>query len=108
MILRAKQIFDKVYLDRPEPSDFIEFVAQSIKRELVNKLIDALEDDKLYIIQLSKPEIHEETYFNEMGYRQNLFHEELVQCKNCRRNFLGVINLETNLVIMDSVRMEGS
>lgn len=27
MILRAEQIFDKVYLDRERPSDFIEFVA---------------------------------------------------------------------------------
>lgn len=37
MILRAEQIFDKVYLDRENPSDFIKFVAEGIKRELVNK-----------------------------------------------------------------------
>lgn len=26
MVLRAKQIFDKAYLDREHPSDFIEFI----------------------------------------------------------------------------------
>lgn len=30
MVLRAKQVFDKVYLDREHPSDFIKFVADSI------------------------------------------------------------------------------
>lgn len=89
MIIHARQVFDKLYIDREQPSDFIEFIAHRIKRELVNKLMDALKEDKLYIVQLSKPESHnhEGMYPNEMEYRQDLLREEIVQCKNCRMNF---------------------
>ena len=87
MILRTKQTFNKRYLDLEKHPDFLEFVTNSIKRELVNKLMDALEEDELYIVQLSKPRSHEGTFPNEIEYRQDLFNEKLIQCKNCRMNF---------------------
>ncbi len=88
MILRAKQVFDKVYLDHEKYPDFIEFTTNSIKRELVSRLMDALEEDKLYIVQLSKPESYEMISINnEMEYRQDLRYEDIVQCKNCRMHF---------------------
>ena len=52
MVLHAKQIFDKVFLDREHPSDFIEFVADSIERELVNKFMGELEDHKPHVVVL--------------------------------------------------------
>ena len=91
MILRAEQIFDKVYLDRERPSDFIEFVADSIKRELVNKLMNELEDHKLRIIVLKEPGFIEDlpgsSWQPKCAYRQDLECIKVVQCKNCRMHF---------------------
>lgn len=92
MILRAEQIFNKVYLDRERPSDFIEFVADGIKRELVNKLMNELEDHKLRIIVLKEPEFIEDLPGSWSGQRQCAYSQDLecmkvVQCKNCRMHF---------------------
>ena len=84
MILRAKQIFDKVYLDREHPSDFIEFVTHSLKRELVNKLMDELEDYKIHIIELKEPGFIEDLPpTGESVIKQDLVCLKLVQCKHC-------------------------
>ena len=90
MILRAEQMFDKVYLDREHPSDFIKFVAESTERELVNKFVDKLGDHKLYIVMLHEPGFIEDlpgSWHHQAAYRQNLECLEIVQCKNCRMNF---------------------
>lgn len=88
MILRAKQIFDKVYLDREHPSEFINFIAESVKRELVNKFIDELEDHKLRVVELKEPEFIEDLPGSSWGpqsaYKQDLMCLEIVQCENCR------------------------
>ena len=85
MILRSQQVFDKVYLDRERPSDFIEFISHSIKRELVNKLMDELEDHRIHIIELKEQEfIQDFTMLEESAIKQDLVCEKLVQCKNCR------------------------
>lgn len=86
MVLRAEQIFDKVYLDREHPSDFINFIAESVKRELVNKFIDELEDNKPRIVVLKEPEFIEDlpgSWWNQSAYRQDLVCLPFVQCENC-------------------------
>ncbi len=90
MVLRAKQIFDKVYLDREHPSDFIEFITHGLKRELVNKLMDELEDHKPRVVVLKEPEFIEdlpESWWAHSGYKQDLVCLTVVQCKNCRMHF---------------------
>ena len=88
MILRAEQMFDKVYLDRKHPSEFIDYVAESIKRELVNKFMDELGDHNLYIVKLHEPGFIEDlpgsSWQPKCAYRQNLECMKVVQCKNCR------------------------
>lgn len=88
MVLRAEQIFDKVYLDRDRPSDFIKFVAEGIKRELVNKLMDELDDHKIHVVELKEPEFIEDlpgsSWWEESAYKQDLVCLTFVQCKNCR------------------------
>lgn len=87
MVLHAKQIFNKVYLDREHPSEFIKFVAESIERELVNKLIDQLEDHKPRVVVLKEPEFIEDVpgsqWYQQSAYRQDLVCLPFVQCKNC-------------------------
>lgn len=88
MILSSQQVFDKVYLDRENPSDFIEFISYITERELVYKLMDELEDHKIHIIELKEPEfIQDFTMIGESAIKQNLVCEKLVQCKNCRMHF---------------------
>ncbi len=90
MVLHAEKIFDKVYLDREHPSDFIDFIAHSIKRELINKFIDQLEDHKLYVVVLKEPEFIEDppgSWYHQCAYRQDLKCMEVIQCKNCRMHF---------------------
>ena len=87
MILRAEQIFNKVYLDREHPSDFIEFIAESIKRELTNKLMNELDDHKIRAVELKEPEFIEDLpgsqWCQESSYKQDLVCVTFVQCKNC-------------------------
>jgi hypothetical protein len=91
MILRAEQMFDKVYLDREHPSEFIDYVAESVERELVNKFMDKLGDHKLYIVKLNEPEfiedLPESPWQPKCAYRQNLECVEVIQCENCMMNF---------------------
>lgn len=88
MVLRSQQTFDKVYLDREHPSDFIEFIMHSIERELVNKLMDELKDHEIRIIELKEPDLWEDfPMTGEAAVEQDLVCEKLVQCKNCRMNF---------------------
>lgn len=90
MILRAEQMFNKVYLDREHPSDFIKFVMDSIERELVNKLMDKLKDHKIHIVELKEPEFIEDipgSWWDQSAIKQDLVCFELVQCKNCKMNF---------------------
>lgn len=90
MDLRVKQVFDKVYLDREHPSEFIDYISYSLNRELINKVIDKLNDHKLYIVQLQEPEFIEDlpgSWDNQCAYIQDLECVEVVQCKNCRMNF---------------------
>lgn len=87
MVLHAKQIFDKILLDREHPSDFIEFVAHSIRRELGNKLMDELEDHKPRVVVLKEPEFIEdlpESWWNQSACKQDLVCLTFVQCENCR------------------------
>lgn len=87
MVLHAKQIFDKVYLDREHPSDFIEFVMESIERELINKFMDELKDHKIHIVELKEPEFIEDiagSWWNQSAIKQDLVCLKLVLCKNCR------------------------
>ena len=88
MVLRSQQTFDKVYLDREHPSDFIEFIMHSIERELVNKLMDELKDHEIRIIELKEPDLWEDfPMTGEAAVEQDLVCEKLVQCKNCRMAF---------------------
>ena len=85
MILRSQQVFDKVYLDRKHPVDFVEFIAHGIKRELVNKLMDELEDHKIRIIELKELELIDDLPMTgECAIKQDLVCLKLVRCKNCR------------------------
>ena len=90
MILCAEQIFDKVCLDREHPSDFIDYIAHSIKRELVNKLIDQLDDHKLRAVVLKEPAFIEDlpgSWWDQIAYKQELVCLTLVQCENCRMSY---------------------
>lgn len=85
MILRSQQVFDKVYLNQENHSDFIEFISHSVKRELVDKLMDELEDHKIHIIEFKEQEfIQDFPMIGESAIEQDLVYEKLVQCKNCR------------------------
>lgn len=85
MVLRSQQTFNKVYLDREHPSDFIEFVSHSIKRELVNEFTDKLKDNRTYIVELKKQEFIEDSPMTgECAIKQDLLCEKLVQCKHCK------------------------
>lgn len=44
MILKAKQEFDKVMLDRLDSDDFLDFISNSSMRALANKLLNNLQD----------------------------------------------------------------
>lgn len=86
MILRSQQVLDKVYLNRENPSDFIEFISHSNERELVNKLMDELKDHKIHIIELKEQEfIQDFPMIGEFAIKQDLVCEKLVRCKNCKR-----------------------
>ena len=86
MILRSQQVFDKVYLDLENPSDFIEFISYTTERELVYKLMDELEDHKIHIVELKEPEFRQDfPMIGESTIEQDLVYEKLVQCKNCVR-----------------------
>lgn len=88
MVLHAEQIFDKVYLDRERPSDFIDYVSHTVERELVNKFIEQLEDHKLRVVELKEPEFIEDLpgsmWAPQSAYKQDLVCLPFVQCKNCR------------------------
>lgn len=87
MVIYAQQIFDKVYLDRDNPSEFIEYVSYGIERELVTKVMDKLKDHKLSIVKLHEPTFIEDlpgTWKDQCAYRQDLEYREVVQCKDCR------------------------
>ena len=91
MVIKSQQIFDKVYLDRDRPSDFIEFIAHSMKRELINKFMDELEDHKLRVVVLKEPEFIEDlpgSWWNQSAYKQELVCLTLVQCENCCMSYL--------------------
>lgn len=87
MILKSQQVFDKVYLDREHPSEFINFIAESVKRELVNKFMDELEDHKLRVVVLKEPGFIEDLpgsrWAPQSAYEQELVCLTLVQCENC-------------------------
>ena len=87
MILRSQQTFDNVYLDRDRehPSGFIEFIMHNIKRELIYKLINELNDYKIHVVELKDPEFIENfPMTEESAIKQDLVCEKLVQCRNCR------------------------
>ena len=89
MILRAEQIFDKVYLDREHPSDFIDYISYAMERELFNKFIDQLKDHKLRVVELKEPEFIGDlpgSWSTQGAYRQDLVCLTLVQCENCKYN----------------------
>ncbi len=87
MILRAEKMFDKEYLDREHPSDFIKFVADDVKRELINKLINELDDHKIRVVELKEPGFIEDLpgscWSSQCAYKQDLVCLRLVQCKHC-------------------------
>ena len=87
MVLKTKQTFDKVMLDRQNPGDILNYVAMGANRELVDKLVDRLRDHKLYIVKLSEPWTEDEDTYGTMAYRQDLICERMIQCQNCRMNF---------------------
>ena len=87
MILKTKQTFDKVMLDRQNPEDFLNYVAIGARRELLNKLMETLQDHKMHFVKLSEPWTEDEDTYGTLAYRQELICETLVQCKNCRMNF---------------------
>ena len=85
MILRSQQTFNKIYLDREHSSEFIEFIKDNIKRELVTKLIGELKDHKIHIVELKEPEFIENIPTTcESAIKQDLVCVKFVQCRNCR------------------------
>lgn len=89
MTIRSQHIFEKILLDR-DPSEFIEYVSSNVERELVTKVIDKLNDHKLYIVKLCEPGIIEDlpgSWTHQCAYRQDLEYSEVVQCKDCRMDF---------------------
>ena len=90
MTLRTKKMFDKAYLDREDPSEFIKYLSYDIERELINKLMDILKDHKLFVVQMQEPEFIEdlpESWRHQCSYKQDLTCVEIVQCKNCKMHF---------------------
>lgn len=84
MVLRSQLTFDKVYLDWNNAPDVREFIADSIKRELANKLMDELKDHKVHIVELKGLEFIEDLPSTvESTIEQDLVCEKLVQCKHC-------------------------
>ena len=86
MVLHAKQIFDKVLLDRGHPSDFIDYISNAVERDLVTQFIDQLEDHKPRVVVLKEPEFIEDLpgpWCNQSAYRQDLVCLTFVQCKDC-------------------------
>lgn len=79
MILKTKQTFDKVMLDRQNPGDFLNYVAIGAKRELLNNLMNNLQDHKLYIVKLKEPWTENEDIYGTLAYRQELICERIVQ-----------------------------
>lgn len=89
MILKSQQTFAKAYLDREHPSEFIELIMYGVKRELVNKLMDELEDHKIHIVELKEPGFIEDfpitgSVTGKCAITQDLVCEKLVWCRNCR------------------------
>lgn len=87
MIIKSQQVFDKVCLDREKPykpSDYIDFIIYSIKRGLINKLMNKLEDHKVYIVELKEPGILKDLPMTGKAIiEQDLVCEKLVQCEHC-------------------------
>lgn len=88
MILRAEQMFNKVYLDREHPSDFIDCISYVVERDLAIKVMDKLKYNKLFTVKLHEPEFIEDLpgswYDQQCAYRQDLECMKVVQCENCR------------------------
>ena len=90
MKLRVARKFDKVMLDREDPSDFIKFIYEDLERQLYEGLMVELKDYKPRAVRLSEPEITEdvpESYWPECEAKQDLVCINLVQCENCIRSF---------------------
>ena len=90
MKLRVARKFDKVMLDRENPSDFIKFIYEDLERQLYEGLMDKLKDYKPHAVRLSEPKIIEdvpESYWPECEAKQDLVVIDLIQCKDCRMNF---------------------
>lgn len=87
MILKAKQTFDKVMLDRLDSDNFLDYISRATKRELVYKLLDNLQDHKMHFVKLREPWTENEDTYGTLAYRQDLICETLVQCQNCRMAF---------------------
>ena len=88
--LHVVQKFDKVKLDRANPSDFVKFILENVERKLCEGLMDKLEDHKPHVVRLSEPKIIEdvpESWWPESEVRQDLECINLVQCENCMRSF---------------------
>ena len=86
MIICSKQEFDQVYLDRENPVDFLNYVAIGVHRELVNKLIDNLHDNKLHVVKLCQPRTENDPPRRMVVYRQELSDNILVPCERCKYN----------------------
>ena len=91
MKLRVAQKFDKVMLDRENPSDFIKFIYGDLERQLGKRLMDELKDHKPHAVRLSEPKIIEDApglwWPPESEAKQDLICIDLVQCENCMRSF---------------------
>ena len=90
MKLRVARKFDKVMLDRENPSDFIKFIYEDLERRLYEGLMNELKDHKPHAVRLSEPKITEdvpESWWPESEAKQDMVVIDLVQCKNCRMNF---------------------
>lgn len=86
MIIHSQHVFDKVYLDEDDSSEFMKYCSNNVERELVTKVVDKLNDHKYYIVKLYEPEIVEDLpwyWSNQCAYRQDLECREIVQCKDC-------------------------
>lgn len=90
MKLRVARKFDKVMLDRENPSDFIKFIYEDLERRLYEGLMNELKDHKPHAVRLSEPKITEdvpESWWPECEAKQDMVVIDLVQCENCRMNF---------------------
>ena len=89
MKLNVARKFDKVMLNRENPSGFIKFIYEDLERQLCKGLMDKLRDHKPHAVRLSEPKIIEdthETYWPESEAKQDLVCMNLVQCENCKYN----------------------